>query len=264
MDNQQNTAMTLTISIIQTSLFWENTVANLAMFEEKIEAIGQTDLIVLPEMFSTGFTMQPEKVAEPMNFTTFKWMKMMAKKTGAIIIGSCVIKENDNYYNRLIWMQPDGNFDCYDKKHLFRMGGEDSIYKAGTSKIIKELKGFKICPLICYDLRFPVWARNINLEYDVLIYVANWPAVRRNVWNTLLQARAIENQCYVVGTNIVGTDGNGLNYCGDSVIVDFKGTPLETKYNEEAIITQTIDKTALDDFRAKFPAYLDADSFTLG
>ncbi len=263
MDNQQNTAMTLTISIIQTNLFWENTVANLAMFEEKIEVIGQTDLIVLPEMFSTGFTMQPEKVSEPMNFTTFKWMKMMAEKTGAIITGSCVIKENDNYYNRLIWMQPDGNYDCYDKKHLFRMGGEDAIYKAGTSKIIKEVKGFKICPLICYDLRFPVWARNINLEYDVLIYVANWPAVRRNVWNTLLQARAIENQCYVVGTNIVGTDGNGLNYCGDSVIVDFKGTPLETKYNEEAIITQTIDKAALVDFRAKFPAYLDADSFTL-
>ena len=255
--------MNLTISIVQTPLHWENPTANLAMLEEKIAAISHTDLIVLPEMFNSGFTMNPATVAEPMNFTTFKWLKMMAQKTGAAITGSYAVREGDYFSNRLILMQPNGEYEIYDKKHLYRMSGEDKIYRAGNKKLVKNIKGFNICPLICYDIRFPVWARNVDLEYDVLLYTANWPDFKRNVWNTLLQARAIENQAYVVGANVVGTDGNGLSYCGDSAIIDFKGDVLVSNYNEDTIITHTIEKQTLIDFREKFPAYLDADSFNL-
>ena len=255
--------MNLTISIIQTSLHWENPTANMAMLEEKITAIAHTDLIVLPETFNSGFTMNPASVAEPMNFTTFKWLKMMAQKTGAVITGSYAVKENGFFMNRLVMMQPSGEYATYDKRHLYRMGGEDKVYKAGQKKLIVNVKGFNICPLICYDIRFPVWARNVDLEYDILLYTANWPGFKRNVWNTLLQARAIENQAFVIGANIVGTDGNGLSYCGDSAIIDFKGDILKNNYNEDTIITHTIEKQSLLDFREKFPAYLDADRFSI-
>jgi omega-amidase len=256
--------MNLNIALVQTDLFWENATANLAMLEEKIAAITQsTDLIVLPEMFTTGFTMNPAQWAEPMNFTTFKWLRQMAAQTGAVVTGSYAVKENGQYFNRLVWMQPDGGFDSYDKRHLFRMGGEDQVYTAGSRKIIKTIKDWKICPLICYDLRFPVWSRNVNLEYDLLINVANWPAVRANVWNVLLQARAIENQCYVLGVNRTGNDGNGLAHNGNSAVIDFKGDVLFRETDTQLIHCQLLNKENLDAFRQKFPAYIDADGFEI-
>jgi omega-amidase len=286
----------LSVTIIQTSLYWENPTANLANLEEKIAKIStQSDLIILPEMFTTGFTMNVKTVAEPMNFTTFKWMKQQAKQTKAVITGSYIVKEGENYYNRLLWMRPDGTFEKYDKRHLFRMGGEHHHFAGGSERLIVELKGWKICPLICYDLRFPVWSRNFqqeeggkedvkmgkeigensiphiydpiptipNLNYDILIYVANWPAVRSQVWDTLLQARALENQSYCIGVNRVGEDGMGLNYSGNSAVIDFKGNPLFYQKDTEVINNQILSKQELDDFRTKFPAYLDADEFEI-
>jgi omega-amidase len=284
----------LSVTIIQTSLYWENPTANLANLEEKIATIStQSDLIILPEMFTTGFTMNVKAVAEPMNFTTFKWMRQQAKQTKAVITGSYIVKEDENYYNRLLWMRPDGTFEKYDKRHLFRMGGEHHHFAEGSERLIVELKGWKICPLICYDLRFPVWSRNFqqeeggkeevkmgkeigdnsiphtydlipttpNLNYDILIYVANWPAVRSQVWDTLLQARAIENQSYCIGVNRVGGDGMGLNYTGNSAVIDFKGNQFFYQKDTEVINNQILSKQELDDFRTKFPAYLDADEF---
>jgi len=256
--------MDLNVALVQTTLYWENPTANLAMLEEKIAQITQpVDLIVLPEMFTTGFTMNPAAVAEPMNLTTFKWLRQMAAQTGAVVTGSYVVNEHGKFYNRLVWMQPDGVFDTYDKRHLFRMGNEHAFYTAGTSRVIKEWKGWRICPLICYDLRFPVWSRNVNLEYDLLLYVANWPAVRRHVWNTLLEARAIENGSYVVGVNRVGNDGNGIAHTGDSALIDFKGEVLLRKSDEEGIFIQTLQKEQLVTFREHFPAHLDADAFEI-
>lgn len=239
------------------------------MLEERIFSLPEpTDLIILPEMFTTGFTMDARAVAEPMNLTTFRWLKQMAAQTGAVVTGSYVIQEGGNYFNRLIWMQPDGQFDTYDKRHLFRMAGEDGIYTAGTRRIIKEWKGWRICPLICYDLRFPAWSRNHQTEssdfvYDLLLYVANWPAPRRNAWNILLQGRAIENLSYVVGVNRVGTDGNGHPYTGDSAVIDFKGDVLFRHSDTEIVHQQTLALDDLRAFREKFPANLDADAFTM-
>ena len=239
------------------------------MLEERIFNLPDpTDLILLPEMFTTGFTMDAHAVAEPMNLTTFRWLKQMAAQTGAVVTGSYVVQDKGKYFNRLIWMQPDGQFDTYDKRHLFRMAGEDSIYTAGTKRIIKEWKGWRICPLICYDLRFPVWSRNTSgqsneFSYDLLLYVANWPAARRNAWNTLLQARAIENLSYVIGVNRTGTDGNGHPYTGDSAVIDFKGDVLCRHSDTEIIHQQTLSLDELRAFREKFPANLDADAFTL-
>lgn len=260
----------MNITLLQADLYWHDPVANRAMLEERIFNLPEsTDLIVLPEMFTTGFTMDASAVAEPMNLATFRWMKQMAAQTGAVVTGSYVVKENGNFFNRLIWMQPDGQFDTYDKRHLFRMAGEDTVYTAGTHRIIKEWKGWRICPLVCYDLRFPAWSRNVcaddsrNFEYDLLLYVANWPAVRRNPWNILLQARAIENLSYVVGVNRVGQDNNGHPYSGDSAVIDFKGDVLFRHSDTEIIHQQTLSLDDLRAFRAKFPANLDADSFTL-
>lgn len=256
--------MELKIALVQTDLYWENPTANLAMLEEKIAALTESvDLIVLPEMFTTGFTMNPAPVAEPMNLTTFKWMRQMAAQTGAVLTGSFVAKEGQKYFNRLLWMQPDGGYDYYDKRHLFRMAQEHECYTAGTRRIIKELKGWRICPLICYDLRFPVWARNVQMEYDLLLYVANWPAVRSQVWSTLLQARAIENLSYVAGVNRVGEDANAIPYSGDTALIDFKGEVVFRKTNEEGIYVQTLTKEPLTAFRERFPAYLDADEFEI-
>ncbi len=254
----------LKIAAIQSELYWEDIIANLAHFEEKIAQITtEPDLIILPEMFNTGFSMNSKTLAEPMNFTTFKWMKMMAQKTQAVIVGSYIVIEKNEYYNRAIWMRPNSSFETYDKRHLFRMGGENEYFSAGKSRLIVELNGWKISPLICYDLRFPVWSRNKNNEYDLLIYMANWPQPRAQVWSNLLVARALENQSFVVGLNRIGTDGMGLAYSGDSVIVDFKGNILTEKQHSEAILFAEISKNDLLDFRAKFPAYLDADDFEL-
>lgn len=252
------------ISIIQTDLHWQDSDANLAMFEEKIWEIEQeTDLIVLPEMFNSGFTMEVGKVAEPMNLTTFKWMKQQASQTKAVIVGSFIIQEKGDYYNRLIWMFPDGNFRCYDKRHLFRMALEHDIFSAGKSKLVVEWKGWKFCPLICYDLRFPVWSRNRYLEYDCLIYIANWPQARISAWETLLTARAIENSSYCVGVNRTGKDGNEISYNGKSAIVDFKGNSILEMGNGKRIATCELNFEKLKSYREKFPAHLDADNFEL-
>jgi len=273
----------LKITIIQANLHWENKEANIIMFSEKINAISEsTDLIVLPEMFTTGFSMNPQKFAEPMDGVTVSWMREKAKEKNCAITGSFICVENENYFNRLIWMSADGTYSAYDKRHLFRMANEDSCYSVGEKKIIVELKGWKICPIVCYDLRFPVWSRNklvitneekinkttipeqLQYEYDVLLYVANWPEVRAYPWKTLLLARAIENQSYVVGLNRVGNDGNGIYHSGDSAVINAKGLIIsKTKPHEESTETISLNYSELISFRKLFPAMLDADEFEI-
>lgn len=260
----------LKITIIQSDLHWEDVGANLAMFEEKIWQIGEsTDVIVLPEMFTTGFTMSAPKLAEHMNMRTFKWMRQMADQTGALILGSFIANVHDRFYNRLLWMEPGGTFKTYDKRHLFRMAEENQVFTAGESLLIGHWKGWRICPLICYDLRFPVWSRNrwnASLKkptYDLLIYVANWPRVRSTAWETLLKARAIENLSYAVGVNRVGLDGNGIEYNGLSAFIGPKGDSFFSVEDVEAIKTMSLNAHALQAYRDKFPAFMDADDFTI-
>jgi omega-amidase len=260
----------LKITLIQSELHWEDIDANLAMFEEKIWRInGTTDVIVLPEMFTTGFTMAAHKYGELMNMRTFKWMKQMADQTSALILGSYIVKVHDRYYNRLIWMEPGGNFKTYDKRHLFRMANEHKTYAAGESLLIATWKGWRICPLVCYDLRFPVWSRNKwdnntkRLAYDVAIYVANWPTTRIDAWDTLLRARAIENVSYVVGVNRIGQDGNGVEHNGHSSVISPKGEPIFSNEGAETIHSVELNANSLSAFRDRFPSYLDADDFTL-
>ena len=268
----------LKISLIQTALHWENSDENLKMFSQKIAAITETtDLIVLPEMFSTGFSMRPENFAEPMSGKTVKWMGEKAREKNCVITGSFICEENGKYFNRLVWMKADGTYCTYDKRHLFRMANEDDHYSVGENKIIVELKGWKICPLVCYDLRFPVWSRQKKevrsqkseekkqeYEYDILIYVANWPERRAHPWKTLLMARAIENQCYVVGLNRVGADGNEIEHSGDSAVINAKGEVIsKIQPNQESTETVTLDFSDLSTFRKSFPAILDADDFEI-
>lgn len=248
------------VSLIQSSLVWEDVPANLSAFEQQIAALANTDLIVLPEMFSTGFTMQPNRVAEPMNGPTVNWMKAMAARSGAALCGSVVIEEDGKYFNRCLFVCPTGEIVHYDKKHLFTLAGEDKAFTAGTHKLIIEYKGFRICPLICYDLRFPVFSRNME-DYDLLIYVANWPEPRVLAWDTLLKARAIENMSYVAGVNRVGMDGNGHRYVGHSQFFDMLGHPMGESSEEEAAITVELDKKALLEARQKFGFLNDRDSF---
>jgi omega-amidase len=244
------------------------------MFSRLLSQVpANIDLIVLPEMFSTGFTMRPEQVAENLEGDTLAWMREEARQKACVITGSVVLKEGAQYVNRLIWMCPDGTFQWYDKRHLFRYGNEQEHYQAGTEKLLVELKGWRVCPLICYDLRFPVWSRNrwkqqdnkSQAEYDLLIYVANWPERRSHPWKTLLMARAIENQAYVMGVNRIGNDGNGIYHAGDSAILDFKGELL-SKPNTglECIETAVLSANQLTEFRNSFPAGMDADAFQLG
>ena len=256
-------------ALIQTELYWENPVANLAMLEEKIWEIARpVDLIVLPEMFTTGFTMKPKALAELPGGHTYKWMAQMARQSGAAICGSCIVTEKNKYFNRLVWVDPYGNFAHYDKRHLFRMGGEHLQYEAGNSRLSVTWKSWRISLLICYDLRFPVWSRNGlsedgNPEFDLLIYVANWPAPRTEVWDTLLKARAIENLSWVIGVNRIGSDGNGIDYSGHSALIDYKGQPVHPLSNTAEPIVADLSLSDLQDFRAKFPAHLDADRFRL-
>ena len=259
---------TLTISIIQTDLFWEDKQANLQMLQGKILAIKEkTEIVVLPEMFSTGFSMQPKLLAEKMDGETLMWMKRIAAEKKIILTGSVIIEEDGNYYNRLIWMLPNGQYGVYDKRHRFAFAGEDEQYTAGSKRLVASVKGWKLNLLVCYDLRFPVWARQQlqeeGPEYDVLIYVANWPEKRNHVWKTLLPARAIENQCYVVGANRVGTDGKDIFYSGDSMVIDPLGETLYTQATDEAIITVVLQKDKLEEVRSKFPFWRDADLFTI-
>jgi predicted amidohydrolase len=257
----------LTVSLVQADLHWHDSVANRARFDRLLSPLaGHTDLIVLPEMFSTGFTMEPEKVAEPVDGPTTQWLRERAKALNAVITGSIVTSDAGRYWNRLIWMRPDGSFDYYDKRHLFRMAGEHQHYADGKRRAIVELGGWKICPLVCYDLRFPAWSRNrIGTEgaYDALIYVANWPERRRYAWQTLLRARAIENLSFCVGVNRVGKDGKDIEYSGDSTALDFMGRELIPDMKGESVSTVTLDKDALMNYRERFPAYLDADDFDL-
>ena len=251
----------LRLTLIQSDIYWRQPEANLAMFEEKIwEIESQTDVIVLPEMFQTGFTMEHEGVSEPMSLTTFRWMKQMAAQAKAVVTGSYIVREKAGVFNRLVWMQPDGEYKTYDKRHLFRMANEHDHFSGGEERLIVEWKGWKICPMICYDLRFPVWSRNVNLEYDLLLYVANWPAVRISAWDALLKSRAIENVAYTAGLNRVGVDGKDIAYDGHTGVYSPKGETLLFS-EEEALLDITLSKTELDQFREKFPAQLDADSF---
>lgn len=259
--------MDLKVTTIQSVLHWENVDKNLNMFSEKINAISEpTDVIVLPEMFNTGFSMLSEKLAETMAGKTVAWMKDQAQKANAVITGSLIITENDKYYNRLIWVQPDGDLHTYDKRHLFRMGDEHLSFSAGKERLIVNYKGWRFCPMICYDLRFPVWSRNASKNetpaYDCLIYVANWPEARKQPWSKLLEARAIENQCYVIGANRVGEDGKGIVCSGNSVVIDPKGEvmsniPEYENYTETMILS--LDE--LNSFREVFPVTKDGDEF---
>lgn len=260
----------LKITLIQSDIHWEDIDANLAAFEEKIWQVGQnTDVIVLPEMFTTGFTMSASKYAEHMNMRTFKWMRQMADQTGALILGSYIVTVHDRYYNRLLWMEPGGNHKTYDKRHLFRMAAEHKTYAAGESLLIGTWKGWRICPLICYDLRFPVWSRNRfdgaakRLNYDLMVYVANWPTVRIDAWDALLKARAIENISYVVGVNRVGMDGSGVDHNGHSSIFGPKGDLIFLSEGIETVKTLELSANSLNAFRDRFPAFLDADEFSI-
>jgi predicted amidohydrolase len=259
----------ITLALFQTALHWEDSAANLAMFEEKIWRMeGKADLLVLPEMFTTGFTMNTWDQAEPMNLHSTRWMQQMAGQTGAVITGSVIIKAGKAYYNRLLWVEPSGKVSYYDKRHLFRMADEDNYYSMGTKNECFTLKGWKIRPQVCYDLRFPVWSRNQasekgGMEYDLVFYVASWPAPRVQAWDILLQARAVENLAYCVGVNRIGQDGNGVNYCGHSAAYDFKGNCLASGGEKEGIVRVTLEGDALIEYRKKFPAWKDADAFTL-
>ncbi len=261
--------MSLTFTLIQTQLFWEDIDANLAMLEEKINSIStKKEVVVLPEMFSTGFSMKPEQLAETMDGKAVQWMKRIAIQHKIIIAGSVMIEENGHYYNRLIWMLPNGEHGFYNKRHLFGYAGEDEHYTAGSKRLIAQVKGFKINLQVCYDLRFPIWARQASVEdgtaeYDVLLYVANWPERRNHAWKTLLTARAIENQCYVIGVNRVGNDGNNIYHSGDSMVVDAMGEILYHKANDEDIFTITLHKEPLEEIRKKIPFLKDADEFKI-
>lgn len=268
---------TLSITTIQTNLHWEDKAANLQMLEQKINSIKQKkEIVVLPEMFSTGFSMKPELFAETMQGETMQWMKRIAAEKKIILTGSIIAEQEGNYYNRLIWMLPNGEYGVYDKRHRFGYAGEDHHYTAGNKRLIASVKGWKINLQVCYDLRFPVWARqqptpnpsqggikDSEAEYDLLIYVANWPERRSHAWKTLLQARAIENQCYVVGVNRVGNDDNAIYHSGDSMIIDPMGEVLYTKKDEEDIFTITLDKEHLQSVREKLPFLKDADEFMI-
>ena len=237
------------------------------MFEKKIMGIQeQTEIVVLPEMFSTGFSMRPKYLAESMEGETVSWMKKIAALKKIILTGSVIITENGHFYNRLLWVLPNGGLGFYDKRHRFAFAGEDKEYTAGNKRLIASVKGWKLNLQVCYDLRFPVWARQQTgdtMEYDVLLYVANWPERRSTAWKTLLAARAIENQCYVIGVNRVGNDGNNIYHAGDSMVIDALGNILYHKTAEEAIHTLVLQKEPLQEIREKFPFWKDADHFKI-
>lgn len=263
----------LTVTLIQTSLHWEDKAANLLMLADKIASIkDKTEIIVLPEMFSTGFSMKPAVFAETMNGETISWMRQIAVNKRVILAGSIIINEDDHFYNRLIWMLPTGEYGYYDKRHLFAYAKEDQYYTPGFKRVIASAKGWKINLQVCYDLRFPVWARQqmhydgkgiVEPEYDLLIYTANWPERRSYAWKTLLQARAIENQSYVIGVNRVGDDGNNIYHSGDSMIIDPLGGLLYHNAHNEDIFTITLKKDLLNETRSRFPFWKDADNFTI-
>lgn len=253
----------LRVSILQTELVWENPKANREYFSKKISQLPETDVIVLPEMFPTGFSMNAKNLAEKPQGETLEWMLETAKQKNAAITGSVIVSENKKFYNRLFFVFPDGNYEIYDKKHLFSYADEHKTYSEGNKKIVITYRGWKICPLICYDLRFPVWSRNKE-EYDVLLYVANWPKVRVQAWDILLKARAVENICYVAGVNRVGIDGNKIEYSGHSAIYDMLGNPLTTEnFEKEFEETISLSRPKLLQTREKLAFLNDRDDFVL-
>jgi omega-amidase len=266
----------LRITTVQSNLFWEDKEANLKMFEEKINAVKEKmEVVILPEMFSTGFSMKPSLLAEKMDGASVSWMRNISSLKKIILTGSLIIEENGNYYNRLIWMQPNGEYGYYDKRHLFGYAGEDEQYTSGTKRLIASVKGWKINIQVCYDLRFPVWARqafplveeqvtNDAPEYDVLVYVANWPDRRAHAWKTLLQARAIENQCYVVGVNRVGNDGNDIYHSGHTMVIDAMGEVIYSVLDKEEVNTRELSMEKLVEIRERLPFLKDADPFMMG
>jgi len=259
---------TLTISLIQPDLAWEDKQANLDLFSEKIRGIGvPTEIVVLPEMFSTGFSMNAEALAETMDGPTVEWMRGISAAYRVILTGSMIIKENNKIFNRLLWVMPNGQTGHYDKRHLFSFAGEDNHFSPGNKRLIASVKGWKINLQVCYDLRFPIWARQqVNdkkPEYDILINVANWPEKRSHAWKTLLCARAIENQCYCIGVNRVGTDGNGIDYSGDSLLAGPLGEVMYHCNGKEDVFTITLNKQELEGARKKFPFLMDADQFRI-
>jgi predicted amidohydrolase len=253
----------LRVTLVQTELAWQEPSANRRSLAAHFRGLlGHTDLVVLPEMFSTGFSMDAGKLAEPMDGPTIGWMREEAAALGCAITGSLIVRDGERCFNRLIWARPDGTIEHYDKRHLFRMAGEQAHYGAGDRRLVVDIKGWRVCPLICYDLRFPVWSRALG-DFDLLLYVANWPQRRAQAWSTLLRARAIENACYVVGVNRVGRDGNGASYAGDSVALDFLGQPLSSEGGGDRVETAVLDLESLHTYRESFPVHLDADRFDI-
>lgn len=251
------------VSLLQTALSWEDPAANLEQIGAQLAQLPTTtDLVVLPEMFTTGFTMNPAQVAEQTDGPTLDWLREQAAQLNAAITGSFVVQEKGNFYNRLAWVFPDGTYKTYDKRHLFTLAGEDQFYTAGTDRLIVEWKGWKICPLICYDLRFPVWSRN-DVGYDLLIYVANWPERRRHHWRSLLMARAIENQVYTIGLNRVGVDGKDIRYTGDSCVIDYAGEIRANLAIDSSTVTIELDQASQVAFRERYAFLADQDSFTI-
>ena len=253
----------LHVTGIQSTIHWEQKTANLEWFGQQLDRLTHpTDLIILPEMFTTGFSMSPAPFAEDMTGPTMEWLARQASKANAVITGSFIAQEDGNYYNRLVWMRPDGSFEHYDKRHLFTLAGEQDHYTTGKKRLIVEIKGWKVMPLICYDLRFPVWSRNTD-NYDLLVYTANWPHKRSAAWRSLLAARAIENQAYTVGLNRIGNDPNGNYYSGDSSIIDYAGETLALAVHQEQIISATLYKEKQEQFRSKLRFLQDQDHFTI-
>jgi predicted amidohydrolase len=260
----------LKVTLIQSQLHWEDKEANLRMFDEKIDSIRErTEVVFLPEMFSTGFSMEPERLAETMDGSAVQWMRKKAAEKHIILTGSLIIEENGKYLNRLVWMLPNGTCGVYDKRHLFGYAGETSQYEPGNKRLIAQVKGWKINLNVCYDLRFPVWARNTiqpgtnEPAYDLLVYVANWPERRKTAWTTLLQARAIENQCFAIGVNRVGNDGNNIYHSGESSLIDPLGEIIYRKSDEEDIFTYILRRERLEEVRKNIPFLKDADAFTI-
>ena len=254
----------LKIALVQMNPAWESIEANLEAAGRHIDSIGHAvDLVVLPEMFTTGFTMNARGCSQTMDGSAARWLRETARRIDADIAGSVIIAEEGRFYNRLLWAKPEGSVLHYDKRHLFRMAGEHETYAAGTANITVELKGWRLRPFICYDLRFPAWTRNKNNEYDAAIYVASWPAPRASHWTALLKARAIENLCYVIGVNRTGTDGNGVSYSGGSAVFDFAGTALVDAGASECVSIVKLHRDQLLSYREKFPAWMDGDEFTV-
>jgi len=253
----------LQITIIQKDLVWQNAKENRNELDKMLASIQNVDLIILPEMFTTGFSMTPKPIAETMDGDSIAWMKKKSKEFDTAIVGSLIIVENELYFNRMLFVHPNGKIEQYDKRHAFALAGENEAFTTGDLKLIVDYKGWKICPLICYDLRFPVWSRNVE-NYDLLIYAANWPRPRINAWNTLLKARAIENMSYCIGANRVGVDANGYEYSGNSIAIDFLGNELtEVSEDKEEIIYATLNKNKLMALRTKLPFLEDRDTFTI-